>query len=431
MTPPIGKLRRRDFLCAGTLALGGLGLPHFLRAEEMSGKRKSHASSAIVILLDGGPSHIDTFDPKPEAPSEIRGEFGTISTRTPGVQLSEHLPKLAGVSQQFALLRGVSHTLADHGLGKQYVLTGTRPLASLRYPEYASVVAKLKGSDDELPSSVAIPKELQGPGFLGMQNGAFETGGHPRRRSPLAMPSLTLPAGMSGSDLERRDQLRRSLDQQLTSSHRSRELLDGMDRYYERAYNILASPRTREALDLSKESPAFANQFRGDAFSQSCLLAIRLVEAGVRCVTLSLGGWDTHEDNFHRLKNSLLPQLDAGLSALYLGLQQRGLHQETQVLVTGEFGRTPKVNDKPRPGRDHYARCMCVLMSGGRIAGGQVAGASDAKGTGPAHTPITPDDVAATFYANLGIDPQKIFQSADGRPITLVRDGRVIKGILG
>ncbi|TWU11806.1 hypothetical protein CA54_06170 [Symmachiella macrocystis] len=427
-TPHTLRPSRRDVLCAGTLAIGGINLSHLLRAEEaVSG---SSEKSAIVILLDGGPSHIDTFDPKPTAPREMRGEFSTISTSLPGVQFCEHLPQLAQATDRYALVRGVSHSLSDHGLGKKYILTGTPPLASIQYPSYSAVMNYRNPAAIELPGTVAIPRSPQGPGFLGIEHASFETGEFPKAGRPLDIPALALPTGTTSPMLERRERLRRTLDQKLEQSGNSTVLLDGMDRHSQKAYSILTSRRTRAAFDLSQEKPAFAKQFAQDAFSQSCLLAIRLVEAGVRCVTISFGGWDTHRNNFPTLKNKNLPRLDTGLVALLQGLTQRGLFDSTSVLATGEFGRTPKINAYGQPGREHYAKCMFMLLAGGGFVGGQVVGGSDTTGSLPAEVSISPDDVAATFYTSLGMDPEQVLHSPDGRPVTLVRNGSPIRQLI-
>jgi len=419
---------RRNFLCAGALAVGGLNLSHLLKAEAANPERSE--KSAIVILLDGGPSQLETFDPKPDAPKEVRGDFDAISTQAPGVQFCEHLPRLAKSTDSFALIRGVAHTLSDHGLGKQYILTGTMPLSTISYPEFASVInAQCKATVD-LPGSVTIPRTVKGPGFLGIENSPFETGDYPIAGRPMKIPALNLAKKTTAAQLDRREMLRRDLDKGLQRDGNSAALLDGMDRHSQKAFSILSSPRTRAAFDLSQEQSTFSRQFESDDFSQSCLLAIRLIEAGVRCVTISCRFWDHHKEIFPTLKNKMLPRLDAGLSALFQGMSQRGLNDSTTVLVTGEFGRTPELNKRPIPGRDHYAKCMFMMLAGGGIKNGQVIGASDAKAAGPLDTEISPDDVAATFYHCLGIDPAQILQTPDGRPITLVRDGSPITELI-
>ena len=428
---PCSGRTRRDFLRAGAFGVAGLGLADLLRAQEATEAGNRRGRSAIILFLDGGPSHLDTFDPKPAAPSEIRGEFKTIPTKVPGLHFSEHLPKVAACADQFALLRGVSHTLGDHGLGKKYVACGTRPVASVNYPEYGAVLSERLPTDADVPSQIAIPRAVHGAGYLGLEYAAFETGAFPQAGKPMSASDLSLLPNTTLEDFKSRRQLMLQLDRRFRGIEHNETLLTSMDRFSLQAYEMLRSRRTRDAFDLTKESPAFSRLFGVDPISQSCLVAIRLVEAGVRCVTINFSGWDTHIDNFGLLRRYLAPQLDSALSGLLVGLRQRGLLDSTAVLVTGEFGRTPAINDRqPSVGRDHHARCMCMLLAGGDIAGGQVLGESDATGAEPRYAGYSPDDVAASFYANLGIDPTHVYETASGRPMTLVRDGAVIKDLV-
>ncbi len=405
-------VKRRDFLKVGVLGGAGLTLANFLQlAEAGEVQERAKAQSAIFINLAGGPSHMDTFDLKPDAPSEYRGTFNPIETYVPGVQISEHLPNLARSAHRFAILRGVSHTLGAHALGSAYVNTGSRPLPSLEYPCYGSVVSKETeaANPPDLPPFVSIPaNNRQGPGFLGVKYAGLDTGSTPRAGQPFSVRGISLQNGLTVADVEKRQNLLRDLDSTFVSLEKDSQLLSGLDRFGQQAYSIITSQSTRAAFDISQESPAFAEPFGEDPFGVSCLLACRLVESGVRFVTLNLGGWDTHRDNFSRLKDNLLPKLDVGLAALLTGLDEKGLLQSTAVFVTGEFGRTPKINERSEEGgRDHYPRCMFMLMAGGGVRGGRVIGASDDKATAPAHEGFTPDDVAASFYHNLGIDHTK------------------------
>lgn len=417
---------RRDFLRVGGLSAGAFTLANYLRmAEAGEVSTSAKAKAGIFIDLPGGPSHLDTFDPKPDAGDDVRGKFAPIETNVSGIRISEHLPKLARCADKFAILRGVSHTLAAHRLGSEYVNTGTRPLASLEYPGYGSVVTSQSPAADDLPPFVAVERSKQRPGFLGIQYAPLNTGSAPVAGMPYSVRGISLANGITVEQLERRRGLLTNLDQTFASLQ-DEQLLVGLDRFNEKAFEMITSPAARLAFDISREDPKFSAQFATDKFSQSCLLAIRLVEAGVKFVSLSLGGWDTHTDNFTRL-SKLLPNLDAGLSSLYTGLEQRGLLESTSVMATGEFGRTPKINSRSAEGgRDHYPRCMFMLMAGGGMQGGQVIGQSDANGAGPKNDAIKPDDAAASFYHSLGIDPNMEFHTGSGRPITLVRDGRVI-----
>ena len=424
-------IRRRDVLQAGVFGGLSLTLAGYLRlAEAGQVAPEARAKSGIFINLAGGPSHLDSFDLKPEAPAEYRGEFRPIKTNVPGIEFCEHLPKLAQCADKFAVLRGVSHTLAAHELGSEYVNTGTRPLPSLQYPGYGAVVAKETEADNppDLPPLVAIPNSNQRPGFLGVKYAPLNTGASPRAGQPFSVRGIDLAGGLTVAEVEQRQRLLRDLDTAFRGADADSQLLEGLDRFAQQAHAIVTSKRSREAFDISRESPEFAKPFGDTPFGVSCLLACRLVASGVRFVTLSLGGWDTHQNNFTRLKDSLLPTLDTGLAALLNGLSQQGLLDSTSVFVTGEFGRTPKINNRSVDGgRDHYPRCMFMLLAGGGIRGGQVVGKSDDKATQPDGEGFKPDDVAATFYHSLGIDPTKEYHTNTGRPITIVREGRIIR----
>ena len=422
-------VNRRDFLKVGALAGAGLTLPGYMAMAKDGQLDGAKAKSAIFVRLSGGPSHMDTFDLKPNAPETHRGEFKEIKTNVPGMRFCEHLPGLAKVADKFSILRGVSHTLAAHKLGSLYLQTGNRPLPSLQYPAYGAVVSKELQNDPAIPPFVAIPKGGSNPtGFLGVENGPFELGTTPKAGQPVNVRGLT---GINVDDVNRRQDMLKKYDNAFGDFAEADGLLSGMDEFSQRAYEMMRSPKTRNAFDLSRESMAISTQFGEDDFSQSCLLASRLVESGVRFVTVTLGGWDTHRDNFNTLKNKNLPKLDAGLAGLYTALEAKGLLESTTVFVTGEFGRTPLVKTRNgTPGRDHYPRAMFCLLAGGGIQGGQVVGESDTKGEGPKDRLISPDDVAATFYHTLGIDHTKEFHTPSGRPVMIVRNGKPIQELL-
>lgn len=423
---------RRDLLKIGAFGATGLTLASYLRLADAGEAREARGKSAIFINLQGGPSHMDTFDLKPDAPAEYRGLFNPIKTNVEGVEISEHLPKLAQVADKFAILRGVTHTLGAHQLGTEYVNTGNRPTPAVEYPGYAAVATKELGGPVDLPTAVSIPRGRQRSGFLGVKYAPLETGSTPRAGQPYQIRGFEVGGGLTLDQVKHRQGLLEDLDKTFHGYEADNQLLAGLDRFDEQAYSIITSKRSREAFDISKESTSFAKPFGEDGFGVSALLALRLVESGVRFVTLSLGGWDTHRDNFPKLKDNLLPTLDTGLSALLVGLDQRGLLDSTVVYVTGEFGRTPKINNRSNPGgRDHYPRCMFMLLAGGGIRGGQVVGESDAKATLPKGEGYSPNDVAATFYHALGIDPTKEYHTSTGRPIMIVRDGKVIRSLFG
>jgi hypothetical protein len=423
-------LKRRDFLKVGVLSGAGLSLSGYLRMAAAGQTREAKAKSAIFINLPGGPSHMDTFDLKPDAPSEYRGEFNPIPTNVSGIEISEHLPKLAQVMDKFALLRGVTHSLGAHALGQEYVNTGNRPLPSLEFPGYGSVITKELPGRDDLPPFVAIPNANQKPGYLGVRYAPLSTGSTPKAGQPFSVRGISLGNGLTVTEVEKRQDLLKDLDGAFRGFESNNQLLDGLDRFSEQAYSMITSKKAREAFDVSKESPDFAKPFGESPFGQSCLLATRLIESGVRFVTVQTGGWDTHRDNWTNLKTRLLPPFDESLAALFNGLAEKGLLESTAVLVTGEFGRTPKINTE-RVGRDHYPRNMFMLMAGGSVRAGQALGESDDKAMFPVGKGYSPDDVAASFFHNLGIDHTKEYHTASGRPIMIVRDGHVINELFG
>lgn len=420
-------LMRRDFLKVGVLGGASMTLAGYLRMAAAGEVQASGATAGIFINLNGGPSHMDTFDLKPNASAEYRGQFNPIKTHVDGIEISEHLPNLAKCADKYAILRGVTHTLAAHNLGTEYVNTGTRPIPALEYPGYGAVVAKELPAPADLPPHVAIPNAAHGAGFLGVQYAPLSTAATPQPGRPFSVRGIAMQGGLTVAEVEKRQNLLQELDRTFRGVESSNQLLTGLDRFSEQAHAIITSKRARDAFDTGKESPDFAKPFGDSSFGTSCLLALRLVEAGVRFVTITYGGWDTHQDNWTRLKTRVLPPFDQGLAALFTGLEQRGLLSKTAVLVTGEFGRTPKINTRSAEGgRDHYPRCMFMLMAGGKVRGGQVLGESDENATQPANKGFSPDDVAASFYHNLGIDHTKEYRSSTGRPITIVRDGNLI-----
>jgi len=422
------RIHRREFLRVGALG-GALTLGQVLGARESGAVAGGEERSAILVFLRGGPSHLDTFDMKPEAPSEYRGEFRPISTSVPGIRICEHLPQTAKLANYYAIIRGLSHNLADHGIGTRYVATGNRPLPTIDYPEFGSVVSRRYKVDEDLPAFVSIERSLHGPGYLGPQFSSLDTGERPRANQPFNVRGVTLGNGLSISQLNRRQRLSSDLDTLFGELERRDPQLAALEEFDRKAYRILSSPRTRRAFDLSVESKSIADQFGPDETGQSLLLSLRLIEAGVRFVTVTVDGWDTHQNNFRELKRRLLPSFDRSFAAFLRTLRDKGLADSTAVMVTGEFGRTPKINGSA--GRDHWPRAMFSLMTGGRVNAGQALGASDQKGVEPADGGYSPDDLAASFYQNIGISPRTEFQATNGRPITLIRNGTPIKGLLG
>jgi len=416
---------RRQLLKVGILGTG-LTLAQYLRLHGAPSVPTPEKRSAIFIFMEGAPSHQDTLDLKVQAPADIRGEFRPISTTAAGVQICEHLPLLAQRADRFAVLRGITHNVADHGLAKKYLLTGNKSSQTVSYPEYGSVVSHEYPSVNELPTYVSIDESFVGPGYLGSRHSPL-TASRPRHGMTYTVRGVTLQDGLT---VERYRSQKKLLDD-LDIAFRGYEDIDdsvrGMDRFSQQAYDIISSPRTRAAFDLSQEKASESDRFGKHEFGQTLLLASRLIEAGVHFVTVRLRpaefDFDTHIDNFSRLK-ALLPPFDRGLSALLDRLQQRGHLKSTAIFATGEFGRTPKIN--AQAGRDHWARAMSALMAGGDIRGGQVAGATDASAAEPVGQGFTPDDVAASFFHNTGIAPDTEFTTGSGRPIQLIRNGRPV-----
>ena len=415
---------RRQFIQVGALG-SGLTLADYLRSYAADANAPAKRS-AIFIFMEGAPSHQDTFDLKPNAPVDVRGDFKPVATNASGVEICEHLPMLAQRANRFAVIRGVTHNVADHGLAKKYLLTGNKASQTVSYPEYGSVVSHEFPSIRELPTYVSIDEAFVGPGYLGSRCSAL-TADKPKHGVPYSVRGVSLEDGLTIEKYKSQKKLLEDLDTAFRGFEDVDDQVRGMDRFSQQAYDIISSPKTRAAFDLSTEQPAESDRFGKHEFGQSLLLAARLIEAGVHFVTVRLRpaefDFDTHSENFSKLRR-LLPPLDRGLSALLDRLHDRGLLTSTALLAAGEFGRTPKINGQA--GRDHWARAMFAWMAGGDVRGGQVIGETDTTASEPVGTGFTPDDLAATFFQNMGISPKTEFRSNVGRPITLVRNGRPI-----
>lgn len=440
------RMSRRRLLQIGGLGVGGLTLGQFLRAEAQNKKSKSTARSVILLFQFGGPSHIDTFDPKPQAPREIRGEFATVPTCVPGIQVTEHLPLLAKCVDKFALVRSVQHNRSNHNSGAYYSLTGRQPLidivtanaSAVDFPHPGSIVSYLEKKKQAVPAFVALPTMIaDGPfrtpgefaGFLGKMHDPLWVLHDPNSKA-FNVDELALPAGVDGRRVEHRQEVLRDLDARSRLADRQ-AAVKGMTEYQSRAVDLLTSPATKKAFALHEESPKLRDRYGRNTYGQSVLLARRLVEAGVRFVTVyysaGIGGWDTHKDNFSTLKNSRLPHTDHAVSSLLEDLHDRGLLGETLVYWTGDFGRTPKVNKDA--GRDHWPPCQTVLMAGGGIRGGQVYGASDLSGAFPHDHPLRPDDITATVFQALGLHPETTIYDQLGRPMP-ISAGKAITALM-
>ncbi|HMF11032.1 MAG TPA: DUF1501 domain-containing protein [Gemmataceae bacterium] len=431
---------RRDFLKLGAGGLLGLGLADLLRLEARVAKTSApakRADSVIMVWLAGGPATIDVWDLKPGAPQGIRGEFKPIATKAAGIQICEHLPKTAGIVDRITLVRSLQHTIPSHGPATVFVTTGNKPTPALAYPSLGSLAMKLLPAEKGVPSYVTF-SELRGgaaggAGYLGTACNPFVVEGASggkggKGAGQFRVRGITLPNGFSLEELADRDKLLTGFDRTFQQVDRSADVLDGFDAFHQQALDILRSDRTKKAFDLEREPAAVRERFGPNPFGQGVLAARRLVEAGVRFVTVSLGGWDTHGQNFQRLSKNLLPQLDQTLSALIADLDERGMLERTIVYCAGEFGRTPKINNNS--GRDHWARSMAVALAGGGFRRGYAHGTTDPQGMAPATELCTPDDVAATIFHALGIDPHLELTTPTGRPVQLFREGQVIQKLL-
>lgn len=429
---------RRDFLKAGTLGLMGLGLSNFLRMEKAAHAgshvlpTKGKAKSAVLLWMAGGPSHLDLWDLKPDAPAEIRGLFDPIKTNVPGIEISEILPKTAQIMDKVCLLRSMHTSEGAHERGTHLMNTGYQPLPGFAVPAYGSAVSKLLGPAGALPPYIAVPSSGKygygGAGFLGAAYDPFETGGNPASAN-FKVRDLDPPGGMSFERVDRRKGLRAAVDQSFKKFEKSSNKVQAVDEFYSTAYRLLSSKESRAAFDIKSEPAKLRDAYGRHSFGQGCLLARRLVEAGVRFVSVDMGGWDTHNNNFPALRDGRAPQFDGTYATFLKDLSSRGLLDETLVIVMGEFGRTPVINRDA--GRDHYPGVFTVALAGGGIHGGTVVGTSDERGSKPALRPVTPQDLAATVYWCLGISPENHLESPEGIRIVLSRGGKPIKEAIG
>jgi hypothetical protein len=446
-------LSRRQWLRVGGLGAAGLLLPDLLRGRAAARAwgpadpgSFGRARSCILCFLFGAPAHQDVWDLKPDAPADVRGEFRPVASSVPGVWLGEHVPRVARQAHRFALLRSVQHPDNTHTVAMHYMLTGRRhaqPETNPRnqptdFPCFGAVVQYLRPGRTGLPGGVSLnapPNQVSAnnhvfPGFFAGLLG--------RRHDPLFVaqdPSapdfdpLPAAAGAEPGRLAGRSGLLAAVDRRRRELDAVARVRD-FDGYHRQALDLVTSPAARRAFDLTREPPAVRDRYGRSAFGQGCLLARRLVEAGVGLVTVNWARddafWDTHANNFRDLKDKLLPPFDRGFSALLEDLDQRGLLGETLVVCLGEFGRTPKIN--ANAGRDHWAACNSVVLAGGGVRGGQVFGASDRAAAFPATAPVSPADLAATVYHALGIDPHTELHDALGRPLAL-SDGRPLHAL--
>lgn len=423
---------RRDCLQFGLTAALGTGFADLLslraHAATTPSKLTAKAKSCILIWLDGGPTHYETFDPKPEAPSEIRGEYFPIDTKIPGVQFAEHLPQLAGIADKLSIVRSIRHDQGNHGAGNHYMMTGAPPRIPVGcgafvsfHPSLGSMTAYDRGHQGGLPAYFSMPSMSRsgGPNFLGAQYAPFVVSDNPNSNN-FRVRDVALPRGLEEPRFEARKDLRSMVDQLPRFENKaSSDPVQALDEYYTQSYDLISSPEAQRAFNVSKETDEVRDRYGRTTFGQRALLARRLVEAGVPFITLYEGGWDHHRDLFNSCRKRL-PEVDNTVTALIGDLEERGLLDETLVVMLGEFGRTPKINKDA--GRDHWSNAMSVLMAGAGIPGGTVVGATDRQGYSAVDRVLSPENFASTVYRKLGIDPDQILYTPLGRPAHLVSD---------
>jgi hypothetical protein len=435
-------LRRRDFLHAGSLPLLGLGLPQIFGLKALGAvDQKKKDTNCILLMLIGGPSQLDTWDMKPGAPVEIRGPYKPIKTNVPGIEISENFPRMAKHADKYSLIRSMYHTAAAvHDTGHQMMQTGRLFLGGVEHPHFGCVLSKLKGPKGDVPAHVLLPRPIgntggnmphgQNAGYLGKTFDPFVLNADPSDPN-FKVPDMLPPEYLSALRVDRRKDWRTVVDRTVSKFETSQDarLLDST---FHQAYTLMSSVKAREAFELHREPEKVREKYGMNRFGQSCLLARRLIEAGVRFVTVNMFEtvfdeitWDIHGSKpfspISCYRDLVGPMFDMAYSSLLEDLGDRVLLTETMVLAMGEFGRTPKVN--PAGGRDHWPQCWTILAGGGPINGGKVVGASDEIGALPKDRPTTPGEVAATVYHGLGIDLHLELPGAQGRPIPIVDRG--------
>jgi hypothetical protein len=428
---------RRDFLQVGFGALGGLGFTGLLGARAHAAKVKGSATAnvnCILIWLDGGPSHYETFDPKPEAPSDIRGEFKSIPTAVPGTHFCETVPHLAKIADKFTVVRSICHKDPNHGGGNHYMMTGAPTPVPVGcgatvsfHPSIGSVVSRERGIRGGLPAYMSLPSMSRsgGPHFLGSQNAPFVVSGDPSQAG-FRVRDVVLPPEISEGRAHSRGALLSSLDRlKRVEESVAEDPVIGFDQSYRQAFGLLSSNEAQAAFDIGKESEATRKMYGETDFGQRLLLARRLAEVGVSFTVVYWGGWDHHRTLFKTFRDGYAEKLDRGLSGLISDLDQRGMLDTTMVVCLGEFGRTPKVNKDA--GRDHWPGAMSVLFAGAGVPRGAIVGATDPKGYYASDSIYSPEDFAVSVYTKLGVNPHQVLHTATGRPVQLVNGGRLIK----
>ncbi|MCA9063122.1 MAG: DUF1501 domain-containing protein [Planctomycetaceae bacterium] len=448
--PYCDGIARRSFVQLGVAGMGAIGLPHLLAAKEQAALAGSsrRQSSVILLWLDGGPGHMDTYDMKPEAPAEYRGIWKPIPTNVPGFEITELFPLQAKIADRFSVVRSLHHNSGDHFTGGHWMLTGRGGVSGAatagKYPFIGSVATKVTGARQTgMPPYVAVPYGMSiglrpgyfGGNYLGVHHNPFETEGDPNS-DKFQVRNISLAGGLTVDRLNDRKALRTSLDSLRREADAS-GVFEAMDRFERTAFEMVAGERTREAFDLSREDEKTRDLYGRHAWGQSTLLARRLVEAGTTFVTCHFGGWDHHWDLQKGMEN-YLPRIDQLMYGLLTDLSDRGMLQDVLVVLCGEFSRTPRMNDggnggpplsKGTPGRDHWGNAMSCFLAGGGVQGGRIIGATNRLGEAPSEHPLRPGDLHHTIFQVLGVDPGIHFADHSGRPVVAIDHGAVIDGL--
>ncbi len=422
------RVSRRDFLYVGLVGGLGLTLGDFFRLQAEEAVKEAKAKAIIHIFLPGGMSAQESFDPKPLAPIEYRGPFGSIATKLDGVRFNEMLKETAQISDKITVVRSMTHGEAAHERGTHNMFTGYRPSPALQYPSFGSIVSHELGSQKDLPPYVCIPSQpnpYAGSGYLSNAYGPFSLGGDPGNEK-FNVRDLTLPPDVDHARFQQRQSILATVDAHFRELEKS-DAIDAMDSFYQRAYGLVSSQSAREAFNLKAEPDALKDQYGRNEAGMRMLMARRLVEGGVRFVSMVYGGWDHHQNVRGGIEKEM-PKFDKAYAALIRDLDQRGMLDSTLVMVTTEFGRTPKINKDA--GRDHWPRVFSVALAGGGIKRGAVYGSSDPTGAEPDENPLSVEDFAMTIYKQLGIDGAKKLMSPGNRPVDIVRGGQVVQDLL-
>lgn len=429
-----GLANRREFMQVGLAGGLGLTLPELLKRESNADtkfyeSKEGVAKSLIHIYLPGGCAHQETWDPKPFSPAEYRGPYKPIDTNVDGVQFSENFKNLAKVADKMTVIRSMTHGEAAHERGQHNMFTGYRPSPALNFPSFGSVISHEFGSRKNLPPYVCVPNqpnEHAGTGYLSSMYGPFALGSDPASDKSFKVRDLTMPAGVDEKRFDRRRSLLETVDSHFRNQEKADEI-DAMDSFYQRAYGLISSPEARDAFDLSKEDEKMKARYGKNTAGMRMLLSRRLVEGGVRLVTMTYGSWDMHD----RIKNGIaaqVPNFDKALATLLTDLDERGLLDSTMVMVSSEFGRTPKINKTD--GRDHWPKVFSTMLAGGGIHRGLVYGSSDSLAAEPDENPVDVQSFAKTVYHQLGINGDKELMAPGSRPIEIVNGGNVIDALI-